>query len=374
MTDQMRERARTLIGQLDMPQREVAARIGIDDSKLAKALSGVRKFTISELAALAELGKTSTDWLISGQTPRTVAFAFRAAEASVEDAATVHLSDEVEMVAERRASLIEDAMIEAPRKLPQPKSTWSDVAWGTAAANLALAELDARLYELTNEELYDLVEEKFQADVLVRPLPIDCDGASYEDDDARVIVLAQQSTSGRQRFTLGHELGHIFNGDSRGRLLGEAMEGGRPKVSAERRASAFAGSFLMPEDQVKDWLAGRSAVDCFNEFVYAFNVSPKSASWRLLNLKLISEAEQSRLGRRTSKKCAAAIDCEAEQAIADAAAARARRPLRLVSAAIEAFRAGLIATGPVAALMGVTREEAREILERDEESAIDEDA
>jgi AcrR family transcriptional regulator len=62
---ELRDRVRRLVGQM-RTQGEFAARIGLDESKLSRSLSGARRFTLEELVRIAEVGEVSTDWLLSG--------------------------------------------------------------------------------------------------------------------------------------------------------------------------------------------------------------------------------------------------------------------------------------------------------------------
>jgi AcrR family transcriptional regulator len=61
----VRDRVRRLVAHA-RTQGEFAARIGLDDSKLSRSLSGARRFTLPELARIAEIGGVSADWLLSG--------------------------------------------------------------------------------------------------------------------------------------------------------------------------------------------------------------------------------------------------------------------------------------------------------------------
>jgi AcrR family transcriptional regulator len=64
--DTVRERVRTLAARTARTQGEFAARIGLDSSKLSRSLGGTRRFTLPELARIAEVGGVSADWLLYG--------------------------------------------------------------------------------------------------------------------------------------------------------------------------------------------------------------------------------------------------------------------------------------------------------------------
>jgi Zn-dependent peptidase ImmA (M78 family) len=88
--------------------------------------------------------------------------------------------------------------------------------------------------------------------------PEELDGAVLEMDGTRIGMLNKAKPFVRARFTLAHELGHIFlNHDKREfydpevvREWGEdAPEGAKP--AKEREADAFASELLIPMEQLK---------------------------------------------------------------------------------------------------------------------------
>ncbi|MGP5164527.1 TetR family transcriptional regulator C-terminal domain-containing protein [Arthrobacter rhombi] len=64
--DTLAERARRAIHHSGLAQRDVAALIGIDETKLSKSLKGVRRFNPEELTLLATNTGVTANWLISG--------------------------------------------------------------------------------------------------------------------------------------------------------------------------------------------------------------------------------------------------------------------------------------------------------------------
>ncbi|WP_017614267.1 TetR/AcrR family transcriptional regulator [Nocardiopsis salina] len=65
-TDDVRDRARTAIHRSGISQREFADRLGIDPTKLSKSLTGRRRFTPEELAAIAHEAGVTVNWLLNG--------------------------------------------------------------------------------------------------------------------------------------------------------------------------------------------------------------------------------------------------------------------------------------------------------------------
>src|SRR5260370_21206397 len=65
----VRERVLGLIESSGLTRRAFAERIGLDESKLSKSLSGARRFSSLDLARIAEMCQVTVDWLITGEEP-----------------------------------------------------------------------------------------------------------------------------------------------------------------------------------------------------------------------------------------------------------------------------------------------------------------
>jgi len=119
-----------------------------------------------------------------------------------------------------------------------------------------LAELTRRELDLGSDALGDiagLIEQHFAVDVALSPLGTDVDGLCVHSGAAALILASTDSPDGRVRFTLAHELGHHLLGDPR-EVIEEAEHDMFADTTVERRASAFAGHFLMPERGVRSVL------------------------------------------------------------------------------------------------------------------------
>ncbi len=67
------DRVREVIAQAGCSQREFARRIVMDPSKLSRALGGTRRFTVAELARVADVGQVEAGWLLGSRGGRRVA-------------------------------------------------------------------------------------------------------------------------------------------------------------------------------------------------------------------------------------------------------------------------------------------------------------
>ena len=65
-TDELRKRVRELIRTKPGAQRDFAHAIGLDETKLSKALSGTRRFSPHELIRVAEHCGVTVNWLLNG--------------------------------------------------------------------------------------------------------------------------------------------------------------------------------------------------------------------------------------------------------------------------------------------------------------------
>jgi AcrR family transcriptional regulator len=67
MTQQLvQQRVRTAVAASGESQRDFAVAIGLEPTKLSKALKGIRRFQPDELAAIARRAGTTVDWLVYG--------------------------------------------------------------------------------------------------------------------------------------------------------------------------------------------------------------------------------------------------------------------------------------------------------------------
>jgi AcrR family transcriptional regulator len=66
-TVELRERVRDLVRSMPGAQRDFADAIGLDETKLSKALTGTRRFSPHELVRVAEYCGVTVNWLLNGR-------------------------------------------------------------------------------------------------------------------------------------------------------------------------------------------------------------------------------------------------------------------------------------------------------------------
>lgn len=371
MDKDLAARVESVLAESGLTRAKFAAAVGMDSSKLSKALSGRRRFSSLELALVAEVGKRTVDWLLTGKQPASLRFARRATmlSAEIESAGT----DTVTALVGRFRGLEAIGRPMNVPELPHPRlRTNSYVAAARGMATLCVEALgDVRLSNLDNLDLIDAIENAFGVLVVVRDLPDGIDGLTYEEGNIRVIVLAATDQPFRQRFTLAHELAHVVFGDAEQGLIEEQLWAMRS--TEESRANTFAAAFLAPAGEVVELLGQRAATEAFDELVMRFRLTPKSLAWCLFNQGLLSESDRDRYLHATARGVAMRSDKTAYYAELASSSAQERPAWSMVSEYLRAYHAGEVTLKPVATLLGWSLEYAQEFFEGFDEISDAED-
>ncbi|MFJ9242928.1 ImmA/IrrE family metallo-endopeptidase [Streptomyces sp. NPDC101776] len=350
-------------------QGAFAEAIGLAPDKLSKSLSGVRRFTSLDLARIAELGNTTVDWLLTGREPLRPAIAARTSASAVGEHGHGRLQDLVERFTTAHEVL--DLLDLAP-ELPELPSVRPDlrryVDQGVALADDALARLAAAgmpaIGGLDTADLLQAVERAFGVDVAKIRLPEGIDGAAWQADGFRLIMIARTEVPTRQRFTLAHELGHILARDAQDLLTETHLSPGHQKDLTEVRANVFAANFLMPRSEIS--AAGREngvTDEQLTALVVHFQVSPSALAARLGQLGVIARETADRLRGLTTRGCHWLIG-QNDLFEARVTWSRANRlPFRPAQLLYEAYLAGDTTLRPLAAYTGTDVGTLREALE-----------
>ncbi len=287
---QARERA-------ELTQEEAARALGLDPSAVAKMERGRRGVGALELKRLASLYGTSIEGLLDD--PLTeVRVPLRVAMRSVEA-----LNPKAEAMKLRMQRIVSD-----DRWLLE----WEGGAvsgWEPIAAEIPdglpdyergyLAAYRFReRYELSDSPIPDLAMLADEVGVVVARLPLGGagapDGCSAVDPEtfAAYVLVNSDKPRVRRRFTIAHELGHLFMGHLEGGqvAIDESLNERAPQ---EREANAFAAGLLMPEKgvlgAVERLMKRLDENDPMGHIVWladSFGVSEEAAAYRMLNLGL----------------------------------------------------------------------------------------
>ncbi len=343
------DRVRRLIDEAGSTQRAFAEQIAIEQSKLSKSLSGMRRFTSLELALIAEALHVTVDWLLTGQEPELATAARRSAGSSAETALRL-----ARQYATQRTNLTRLGYPQKPN-LPGPVSrstTW--IQQGEALASATTAMLDSMGLS-TVGDLPKVIEEAFGIDVAIEQLGTGFDGLAVSTETTKLILVDATSITARQRFTIAHELGHLLSGDDQAiHEDADIYSSASKKGEGEVRANAFAAALLMPERLVRSMVAEQgSSLEGLSSVAQALSVPPTALAYRLENLRVIDAGLRSALMAITSKAAAMKAGRATEFAAASAASMQRRPPGLLLADALAAYEAGQSTLRVFAEILGV---------------------
>lgn len=344
----------------DLSQADFATRVGLDGPKLSKSLNGTRRFSLTDLANVAEEFGVSLDWLHTGQEDDLALAARRAAGAPAGQAVAIARD-----LAHHRADLASLGVVQAWEPLDVQLPVGGRlVDQGARLADAGVARLIETGLDPAIEDLATAVETAFGADVVVAEAGKGIDGLAVSNPDAKIILLAPSQVPTRQRFTLAHELCHLLFSDDQGVHLDEDIYGQMSKAGdSEMRANAFAAAFLMPESTVRPRVRRGFDQKGFCQLAWDLRVSPSALAYRLKSLQLIDSTSCDRFARTTAQQAAEAVGQGPAYALAVSRSLAVRTPNRLVADAYRAYQDGLTTLRPYANLLGEDVHELRRSLE-----------
>jgi Zn-dependent peptidase ImmA (M78 family)/transcriptional regulator with XRE-family HTH domain len=349
------DRVRGLIDAGGESQRDFAAAVGLDATKLSKSLSGVRRFSSLDLARIAEHAHVSVDWLLTGDVPLAVA------GRSAGGGAATAIAKARELM-QLRADL---AFLGYPQQRARTAAIENGGSWqqqGSRAAALALEQVGVELIEA--DSLASAIERGLGIDVAIADLGSNFDGLAVSSSESAIILVAQSALPARQRFTIAHELGHLLAGDDQELHVDEDVYSPALRRDAsEVRANAFASAFLMPEAVLR---AATPAAG-FTEETFALlacdlQVSPSALAYRLSALRLIDSGKQDGF-KRLSSEAAARVAGRGEDFARAVSTSRSQRPPGLLLRdAWAAYESGATTLRAYANVVGVDMETLRDAL------------
>lgn len=330
-------------------QTELADRIGLEPSKMSKAMNGTRRFTSLELARIAESLGTGVDDLLGLAQP-SPKIAARVADAGVR--ALPHAVDDAVNVAQ---SLVEhrqnlSSLGYRQQALPGlPPLSGSASAQGEALAQWAHVHAGVGR-DVLARDIAETIEHHFGIDVAIRKFPGRFDGLAWSGEDANLIVAATTQVPGRQRFTVAHELAHILTSDNQ--LTVDENLDSEATGPSEQRANAFASAFLMPRNLIEGNVP--RTLDEFCALSCDLSVTPVALGYRLKNLGMMTEESRRQYVDGLSARTAAARVGRSEEFMGWLEySSRERTPQFLLRDSWNAYEEGLTTLRPYAALLGV---------------------
>jgi Zn-dependent peptidase ImmA (M78 family) len=170
------------------------------------------------------------------------------------------------------------------------------------------------------------VERDLEIPVVIAALPEGIAGCCWRDGGRIVLWVNGTQAGARQRFTLGHELGHVRCGhDERMAVDTSATLAGRTTDSREIQANAFAAELLAPADGVRAMVDDEPTLEDVVRIAARYGISAIAALYRLNTLGLtrrratlereieddLHEAVRERLELEPVADAIAAVDADA---------------------------------------------------------------
>jgi Zn-dependent peptidase ImmA (M78 family) len=351
----LRARVRQIVNETGLTHVQFSEEIGLDPDKLSKSLNGVRRFTSYELAVIAERGRTTVDWLLTGAEPEKITLAARARERGAESGLEGALSRAKQVAGVHEILQRLGIIGRSAPQLPRVHLTGFAVHDGPrlAEATLEMLQKEASPDQL-REDPADVIERVLGINVLIEAFGGGFDGLACATSSFRLAIVNSEIPWSRQRFTLLHECGHIIAGDGAdgdvcidGNVMGD---GDRVE---EMRANAFAGAVLMPEDDIRARVWKPVSEEAFAQMVGRYRVSPDAMAWRLKSLGLVDTRERANLGAMPIQQAALRGGWTEDYRDLTRNQSRPRLPLALAGHAVDAFVSGKISARPVAVLLQV---------------------
>jgi Zn-dependent peptidase ImmA (M78 family)/DNA-binding XRE family transcriptional regulator len=268
-----------------LTQADLADRVGLDRTAVAKIEAGSRKVSATELVAIADALDRPIDWFVAESPPAVLS---RRTNPDVGGHSRA-LDLRVERVARDIAFLDEERILTGSARPEFAVPTDFDEAEALAREARALGgDVEGPIHDLQRWcESLGLLAFAFDLG------PDGGDAAYVEVGQLGVALVNGAVDPGRRRFNLAHELGHHLVGDA---YAPDAFVGAGGET--ERHLNAFAAHLLMPRGPVQQVWA--DVVDRGRRLAaiavsVRFRVSWSATCSHLKNLGLVDAAEREQL-------------------------------------------------------------------------------
>lgn len=370
-----------------MTQDAAAKHIGVSRPTFVQIEAGKRSVSSLELDKLAFLfGRDIREFVASDfQQEDSLAALFRAQASVVGEPEVLDKLRECMALGreltnlERLVGLDRDVSAVATYPFPTPKTRWEAIQQGQRLAEEERRRLGLGFGPLP--VMTELLESQGVRTALVE-LPNDVSGLTLSDRKVGLFVVANDVHHYlRRRFSFAHEYAHVLADRDRSGLISQTSA--RDDL-IEVRANSFAANFLMPEDGVRQFVAGfgkgkpsRLFAEVFDEegalnvegrsvpgtqavqlydvvlLAHHFGVSRISALYRLRNLRLLSETEFNRLKALDDEGKGKQLSMLLGLSEPDHAEMRSEFRYRFLGLALEAYRRDEISRGKLLELVAM---------------------
>lgn len=143
-------------------------------------------------------------------------------------------------------------------------------------------------------DIFAIVQNIEDLTLVFYPLSKNISGACYKGEDSKLILINSNMSIGRQRFSLAHELFHIYYDEEMGTKVSLSNIGSGDKK--EREADQFASYFLIPqyahEKIIKNKIGKKLCLEDVIKLEQYYGVSHQAMLYRLLDENFISNNEK----------------------------------------------------------------------------------
>lgn len=165
--------------------------------------------------------------------------------------------------------------------------------------NTKAQELREQLGEDANSpvDIFSLASQIEGLTLVFYPMGSNISGMCVRDKEIRLIAINSTMSYGRQRFSLAHELYHLYFDDASGfNVCSVKLD---PKSENERRADQFASYFLAPYKSLRSAIkriAGTASLSMENIIFLEqyYGMSHLAMFWRLVSEGFLSSDQQER--------------------------------------------------------------------------------
>lgn len=397
---ELAQRLRTAREACGITQDQAAQALGVSRSLVGQMELGNRAVSSIELDRLAylygrDLREFVRDEPLREEDPLVALFRAEpdvAAQPQVADALRRCLALGREITALERHLQVARTGAVASYPLTTPRGRWDAVKQGCWAAEEERKRLGIGWTPVG--DLVELFETQGVRTALVQ-LPSDISGLTLNDPTVGTFVVANRDHHyWRRRFSHAHEYGHVLMDRAR---LSTVSRGSDQDQILEVRANAFAATFLMPEQGVREFLStlgkgqpSRGSAEVFDEaggaqpaegrvppgsqdvqpydlaqVAHHFDVSRISALYRLKNLRLVTQSEFERLKATEESGRGATVARLLNLSEPDHQGTRNEFVHRFLGLGLEAYRRELISRAKLYELGGhveLTREQVDRLL------------
>ena len=143
-------------------------------------------------------------------------------------------------------------------------------------------------------DIFSLVSQIEGLTLVFYPLGNNISGMCVKDEEVKLIAINSTMSYGRQRFSLAHELYHLYYDDAAGfNVCSRILD---PKSENEKRADQFASYFLAPYKALKDALKktiqnGSLSMQNVIALEQYYGMSHLAMLWRLVSERYLSQEE-----------------------------------------------------------------------------------